>query len=496
MQFITKKQDLYLIAIFVIITISIFAKSYFNADGYISPDSANYLACAQNLLEGHGYYVSAYGDTGNEKEFFAIWPIGYPTLIFLLAKITGLSVFLASKVLNILLIGGILAFFRKLFHKNAYFFGLMFFFGAYIEIFSYTWSETFFIFSLIWFGSSIHAYIINSNNFKTWTFLLLSSLCLFLARYIGVFSVGVLGILSLYLLFIQKDSKKFMMIFFIIVLNSIFVMGYLYHNTLVTGYTTGMPRISSPETNINLLIMLLKAFFVELVITNATMSNGAVVMFIIQLLLIRFWIFNDKRNLNFFMQEKSNDVVRVSFIFGGIGLSYVVSIVAMRWNTQFNEFDYRLLGPGTFLLFIGFMNYVFQAATSVYVKPVKSILILFALVSWTSHVPIKIFKEDKTYPETLKDVVNTYQKLEKNSIVVFGSIHLQYLRTDLEFREPYALPLQDKKETWNAFVGRINPQKNKNIYIQIPESIDTNRYDQSVVNFISKHKTNTLVELL
>jgi len=114
------REDWYLLIIFIMMAVAIVVKSYFHLDGYLSPDSTNYLKLAQNLLEGNGYYVSAYGSTGQDREFFAAWPVGYSTIIFVVAKLTGLSVFWASKFLNILLIGIILGIFRNLFKHNAY----------------------------------------------------------------------------------------------------------------------------------------------------------------------------------------------------------------------------------------------------------------------------------------------------------------------------------------------------------------------------------------
>ncbi len=58
------REDWYLLIIFIMMAVAIVVKSYFHLDGYLSPDSANYLKLAQNLLEGNGYYVSAYGSTG------------------------------------------------------------------------------------------------------------------------------------------------------------------------------------------------------------------------------------------------------------------------------------------------------------------------------------------------------------------------------------------------------------------------------------------------
>jgi len=185
--------------IFIMMAVAIVVKSYFDLNGYLSPDSSNYLKLAQNLLVGNGYYVSAYGVTGQEREFFAIWPAGYPTLIFLTAKLTGLSVFLASKFLNIILIGVILAIFRSLFKHNAYVYGLILLFSAYIEIFSYTWSETLFITALVWFATSIYLFIKNPERVTLLYFsIMVASLLLFMSRYIGAFSFGLIGLLGLY----------------------------------------------------------------------------------------------------------------------------------------------------------------------------------------------------------------------------------------------------------------------------------------------------------
>ena len=116
--------------------IAIVFSSHFSAHGYLTSDSTNYLILAQNLIDGNGYYVTSlnwFGDgNGQGRVLFAIWPIGYPTFIAFVAKLTGLSVFWASKLLNILLIGIILAMFRLMFKQNASTYGLIFFFSAYI----------------------------------------------------------------------------------------------------------------------------------------------------------------------------------------------------------------------------------------------------------------------------------------------------------------------------------------------------------------------------
>ena len=120
------REDAYLIMIFIMMAAAIVIGSYFHPNGYISPDSSHYLKLSQNLIEGKGYYVSTYGITGQDRTFFAIWPAAYPTLIYFAAKLTGLSVFWASKLLNIVLVGLILGMFRASFRHDAYIYGMIF----------------------------------------------------------------------------------------------------------------------------------------------------------------------------------------------------------------------------------------------------------------------------------------------------------------------------------------------------------------------------------
>ena len=54
-----------LIIIFLLTTANILVLSYNTANGYISPDSANYLGLAERILSGHGLFVSTDGRTEN-----------------------------------------------------------------------------------------------------------------------------------------------------------------------------------------------------------------------------------------------------------------------------------------------------------------------------------------------------------------------------------------------------------------------------------------------
>jgi len=496
----TYREDWYLLVIFIMIAIAIVVKSYFNLDGYLSLDSTNYLKLAQNLLEGNGYYVSAYGITGKDREFFAIWPVGYPTLIFLTAKLTGLSAFWASKFLSIVLIGIMLGIFRALFKHNAYVYGLILLFSAYIEIFSYTWSETLFITSLVWFATSMYLFITNPKKIIVLYFsIMLASLVLFMSRYIGAFSFGLIGLLGLYYGLVKKEKLKSIILIGIAIVNIGIMVLYLYHNYIETGFPTGMKRIPSPETNIQLFYMLLHAMIAEILIPIQSMSIKAIIIFAVQIPVFGFLFWRYRNNILVASSSANQKPITLSFVFATVGGVYLFFIILMRWITQFDGFSYRLLAPGSFLLFIAIIFFVQQRGTKQFFYGFKSFLLLFAILSYLLNVPYKTWvssAHNPTYFQTLEALKEKYTDVEKDSVIVFAPVHINYLYTDMQRRRPYSLPYNPYKEKWSDFLKRVNPQNTKNVYLSVPEKkLSSERFDQSVIDFVKKYSEGTLAKI-
>ena len=174
-----------------------------------------------------------------------------------MSKLTGISVFWASKLVNIVLIAGILFVFLKLFGKFAYIYGFILLFGSYIEIYRYTWSEAPFIFGLVIFAAAISKLVIDQPSTSNgWILsvlaIWLASLVMFFSRYIGAFSVGIVGILGLYFIFIKRNPKIGFALISASILNSIIVLAYLYNNGIKTGYSTGIPETLHQKQTLNL----------------------------------------------------------------------------------------------------------------------------------------------------------------------------------------------------------------------------------------------------
>ena len=399
---------------------------------------------------------------------------------------------------------GIFLFFRNLFNKDAYIYSLITLFASYLEIFSYTWSETIFIFSLVWFSFCLNKVFKSSiNSWLIFINLTMAAIALFLSRYIGAFSVGVIGSLALYNLFIIKDYKRAFSLLAVSALSLILMSIYLYNNYLETGSITGIVRFASPETNFFLFLQLVKAFFAELVVPIHSIKSDTVLVFVkyyilqfglIFILLFKFKYFI-KKHL-FFIKPN-----RLTLIFSTIGLTYLFFIVFMRWFIYFDGYDFRLIAPGTFLLFIALISHILDIVTIKGKRILIYCLLSLTLVSLLHNLPIQEALDKRIdtnfdnskYNITKQNILNLYQKVEKNSIVVFPHGYLKFIRLDLQLEIPYSLPYVKEKEHWNDFLNRIDSTKSRKIYMMVPSKLNETNYSQSVIDATSKYDSNTLV---
>lgn len=471
------KEDWYLASLFLTISVFILLVSYFNSDGYLSPDSTNYLSVAQNLINGNGYIIPS-----DRIQPFAVWPVGYPTLIAIIAFVTGLTVFWASKLLNIILIVSIFLLLRKYYKENAYLVAMIFTWGSYITLYFYTWSETVFILSLILVSISIYEFIkTDKPTLLNYVFILLSTLLLFFSRYIGVFGFGLVGLLGVYYFF----NKKFLISLRLVLISVIGlgIMGYiLYINYTLTGYPTGMPRIKSPETNIELLLSLIKAFFYEFTLPVHSGGFKALLIFGFQItiLIMGYKLYGLKIN-----KANSNNY-RLEIIFSIIGIVYLFFIILMRWLSQFDEFSFRLLGPGTILLYIAFFGFLIKQKVFNENKWLKQYVFLFSIMSLLIngvYITVKHYYKNGSYYENMDKLIFEIKEIPVNSSIIFPDKHLKYLRLDLSFYTPYYKPYYEIQETWNNFLNRIDCG-NKKLYIYTAyKEIDVSgRFHKSVID--------------
>jgi len=488
-----KKNDILLIIIFALIVITVVVKVIFHESGYLSNDSTNYLLLSKNLLDGFGLYVPSEKEGEGVRTLFSSWTVGYPGLIALLAKITGLSVFVSSKILNLAFIGLTLLFFRKMFSLDAWIYALIFLFSSYIEISSWTWSETGFIFGLVMFSYYLHKFINDKGNLYASAFLLLFSACfLFLIRYIGAYTIGVMGLIFIYLGIFNGiiEKRKILILSIIILINIVFVTSYLYFNFLETGLTSGRERIFAPESNYELLITLVLALLAEISIpVYHPRPSFLIPSLMIQFSLIGYFIYKNKSNTEPNLPPKNT--FSISNIFFMTGLLYLICLIVIRWFFYFNEYSFRLLGPGTFLIFVAIISYLKEHLSSKSFGDFKKIIVLLTLISFILYVPIKTFARfEQPYSETLNQLNQKYQVISPGSILAFErNKHLKYYRSDLTIKKPLI------SESISEFYNRVNKSNINKVYVEIFDPKKIKDYHESFIELFELEEEGSIVEI-
>ena len=478
-----------LVLLFLSLCVIILFNTFVDPNGYLSPDSTFYLRLSKNLLAGDGFRIADYSAI-NGKSFFATWPVGYPIMISIMSKLTGLGIVWASKALNLLIIGLILLLFRYIFREKAQWAGLIFFIYANIQIFSYTWSEVPFILFLMLTALSLYK-CVDSNGKIVWLAgLLLSGIALFMMRYIGLITVGIIGLIAVVNLLRHRWllSGKLLII---ASLQLIFAALYLYHNKISTGYMTGMPRSLPGESNLELFNQLLSALKEEFILINRWKP------FVITLglfLLLGIYLFNTRKKSH--CDEKFDGLWKYLLLTGAI---YLAAIVTIRWFSNITPLDFRFLAPGSFLIILSLASYL-QGKPSVKVMNSHVFyLVILAILSF-NYIPYKynIYKylttgknyfQNASYIENTRTVLERYKGVEPNSVVIFGSIHLRYLRENIIPTEIY------NKSSLEDMINYFTQKKDWNVYINIRDDLSPVDVHESFIRFMESNKDKQIVKV-
>jgi hypothetical protein len=236
---------------------------------------------------------------------------------------------------------------------------------------------------------------------------------------------------------------------------------YLNHNYMTSGFMTG-PRYPAPESNLQLFIALLKAIIAEMAIPIHRFGIESLIAILFEFSILLFFVCKYKQSIKKAIINNRISILAVTFFI--IGIFYIVAIVSLRWVTFFDSYSFRLLAPGSFLIFIALIKYFSDMSSAKGNKIIFRYIFIFSSISLLLFVPIrtiiKFDKEKGTYATFEASILKKYQKVKGNSIVIDGSYHLTYLRTDI------ILEYTNQKENWPDFLERINAY-NKDIYIEI-----------------------------
>lgn len=478
-----------LLLLFLCLCLILLLNSYFDPNGYLSPDSTYYLRLSKNLLTGEGFRIADYQSPDGES-FFAIWPVGYPILIFLMSKLTGLGIVWASKVLNLVIIGVILLLFRYIFRKNAYWVGLIFFIDAIIELFSFTWSEGPFILFLFCIPILLYKTVETNGKIVWLSGLLFSGIALFMMRYIGLVSAGIIGLIALTSLF-RKRWRLSIRLLIVAILQLIFAGVYLYHNKIASGFITGMPRALPEESNHELLNQLISALKDEFLIIK-----WEVPLLISLALLFLLSVYLFKTRSKKYKDEKFDGLWKYFLL---TGILYYVTIIGARWFSNIEPLYFRFLAPGTFLIILSVATYL-QGKPGIKIMNSTKLYLLIVAIFTIHHFPNKypVYKylttgknyfSNLTYSENNRAILEKYKDIPPKSVVIFGSIHLRYLRKDIIPTEIYG------KSTFDDMIKYFTKKSDWNVYINIKDDLDPVLIHDSYIQFMEANKDKQVVKV-
>lgn len=354
-----KLDDGWLVALWVLIGALAGSLSYVNPTHFVSPDSTYYLSFAGWLvgLDGNQYGHVSDGWDGT-------FPLGYPLLVGTLAKGTGTSLLVASKLLNVLLTGVFFFIWRqRIGARRTLWIGSVLLLGGFLRLLLYTWSEWAFLILLlewVWFVSQPEpTAMTTATRLRYVARLLLLTMGLFLLRYVGGYVVGVYGLLALgtYRRVGWEQARQRIWPDLAYGLVSVaFMMGYFYLNSLLTPSAYGGDRFyETAETMGDKLYLIAVALINELLLLRDYIPGEPVLPVLIgitlQLGLIR-WIWprlKQQRDTLPDWGEHERSLWRILLLSAG---TYLAILFMMRLFSPFNGPNARLMAPATFPLLV------------------------------------------------------------------------------------------------------------------------------------------------
>lgn len=426
-------NDLFLVLLFAAICVSIYARAYLKGV-YISSDSAGYLREAVNLANGNGF---AYDRMAGYDSWFANWPILYPAMIALVMAVTKVNAYLASKILTMILTGGILLVLRGCFKKDAWVYALCLTNIGFLNLAYYTWSEIPFMLFMLGFALVL-AKILGEEDAGVKWFVLLGvlGLCCFLTRYFGIYVWIVVGgyLLLLFNNYFKRRDKKVLKkaagLTVTAFVSGSLGMGYLLMNKVMNGMASGVSRTMwwddyEKLTN-DLIDSLLTEIFNVFSLQVPELIEGFPHHMKVFVLVIVFV------GLLWFIGRNCRRFTRESVLIT-MAASYYVIFTGIRYFSSMDTFYFRFFEPASFLMCIGLIGLLLP-----YVKGKKglcffagavSAIVLIAVVSVFENGGMS--REEGYYAQLCSQWEEAYAEIPEKSVIIFN---------DIDFRSSYYRP--------------------------------------------------------
>jgi hypothetical protein len=252
-----------------------------------------------------------------------------------------------------------------------------------------------------------------------------------------------------------------------------------------------MPRDLPEESNFELLKQLLSALKDEFLVIKCGMP---LLISLGLLLLLGIYLFKTRGKSHY--NEKTDGLSKYFLL---TGIVYFVAIIGAKWFSNFSPLDFRYLFPGTFMIILSLAAYL-QGKPSVKIMNSAILyLIILALLS-IHYIPQRsyIYKwvttgisyfQNPNYIENTRMILEKYKGVEPESIVIFGSIHLRYLREDIIPSDIYG------KYSIEEMTNYFTQKKDWNVYVNIRDDLNPEFYHESFIRFMETNRDKLIVKV-
>lgn len=417
-------NEAFLLLLLGAVCISIYARAYLKGV-YISSDSAGYMREAVNLANGNGF---CYDGLAGYQSWFAKWPILYPALIALVMLLTKANVYLASKLVAMLMVAGLFLVLRLSYKKDAWVYALCLTNIGFLNLCYYTWSEVPFMLFLVCFSLAL-AGIVSGEAAKPGHYVFLGSmgLCCFLTRYYGIFVWIVTGgyILLFLLRFWKQKEKAFLQravkLSVTAVVSGCLSLLYLLMNKRMNGMASGVSRSmwwdDYRTLTDDLIESLLTEFFnifsmqIPELIENLPYRLK---VFVVVLILA---------GICWFVKSSCRHFTRESVLIT-MSVMYSVIFIGIRYVSSMDSFYFRFFEPATFLLCLGLIGLLLpqlkgKKAFSFFAGAVSVLIVIAATALFENG---SLTQEEAYYDTLTGQWEEAYAEIPEKSVIIFNDI--------------------------------------------------------------------------
>ena len=472
-------------------TIAVIARVLADPEGRVSPDSTNYLRLAWDMSQGNWLWRAEAAQGEAVMSYWAVWPPVYPMAIAAVSQVFSVDMFLASKLVSLICFWVCAAAIWRFFGTTGAVMALFMANASTLLIFSFSWSEGPFILALLLLAIAMTRVIETPKVTVTGHLVLpfLLAVLLFEIRYIGIFSVGVL--LAAAVLTWRRSRRSALLLALAAAAAAAVFLAHVQINLDRTGFPTGMPRVPAPETHGELIRALLGALAAEIFLPVTSIYRGTLFWFAaaLQAGLLAWLVASALKTPKAAVREASGTWASGFLLVGAL---YVAAIVVIRWRSQFDAFSFRLINPGTLLLFLFAVNAVLRTRRDLTGR-VFVALALLGLVSgtWIAREALWRTGDSPGYYDRTQARLARYADLPPDTVLVFGDEHLRYLRPDLHIVEPDFTPFFATAETWEAFRARLRP--GLPVVIDAVETEPWREYHPAIKAFLATQEEGALI---